>query len=158
MMTLLQNLRAQDIYKAVTSPISFRFTASTPVNLSMSYSANPVGRCYIEMPSLYYFYKTNETYEEISRPHSMESIDKFQVRYHTSFLLCCHLSFYIFTQGRLHWGQYITPVFTTLQYQPYDPDFYASIVSFKDVAKKYDPGHITANRFLNRVIWLQVPN
>jgi hypothetical protein len=59
-----------------------------------------------------------------------------------------------FFQGRLHWGQYITPSFTTLQYQPHDPDFYASIVSFKAVAEKFDPGHMMSNHFLNKVIWL----
>jgi hypothetical protein len=81
-MSLLQKLHKQDIHQAVASPISLRFTASTPANLSMSYSVDPsqsLGRCYIEMPSLFYFYKSIQTYEDISRPHSEESINLFQV-------------------------------------------------------------------------------
>jgi hypothetical protein len=56
-------------------------------------------------------------------------------------------------QGRLHWGQYITPSFTTKQYKAKDADFYASI-SFKAVAESFDPGRMMGNKFLNQVIWL----
>lgn len=136
-MSLLQKLRKQDMYKAVLSPLSIRFTASTPANLSMAYSADPLqssGRSYMEMPTLLPFYKSIQTYDDIARPNSEQSINNFQ--------------------GRLHWGQYITPSFTILQYQPRDPDFYASITSFKAVAEKFDPGHIMANSFLNKAIWL----
>ena len=80
--SLLQKFRKGDMHKAVTAPLSLRFTASTPANLSMSYNVNPsdtLGRCYIEMPSLFYFYKSIQGYEDISRPHSEESINKFQV-------------------------------------------------------------------------------
>jgi len=135
--SLLTKLRKQSIYQAVASPLSLRFTASTPANLSMSYHADPSdpsGRSYIEMPSLFYFYKSIQDYGNISRPHSEESIDKFQ--------------------GRLHWGQYIISSFTALQYKPRDPEFYASIASFKDIAERFDPGHMMANSFLNKVIWL----
>src|ERR1700732_4698075 len=53
-MSLLKKLLKQDRSKVVLSPISLRFTASTPANLSMSYGVNPSesGRCYLEMPSL----------------------------------------------------------------------------------------------------------
>jgi hypothetical protein len=57
-------------------------------------------------------------------------------------------------QGRLHWGQYITPSFTTDQYKAKDADFYASITSFKAVAESFDPGRMMGNKFLNQVIWL----
>lgn len=152
--SFLQKLHKQNIYQAVISPISLRFTASTPADLSMSYSVNPSqssGRCYIEMPSLYYFYESIQNYDDISRPHSEDSINMFKVR--NSFDLLTFLAYPHF-QGRLHWGQYITPSFTSLQYQPHDPDFYASIASFRAVAEKFDPGHLMANNFLNKVIWL----
>jgi hypothetical protein len=58
----------------------------------------------------------------------------------------------------MHWGQYITPSFTTLQYQPHDLEFYESITSFKEVAEKFDPGHMMANAFLRKVIWLETGN
>lgn len=81
--TLVKSLQKQDMYKAVLSPISLRFTASTPANLSMSYcvpTKSSAGRCYIEMPSLYYFYETIQTYDDISRPSSDQSVRMFQVR------------------------------------------------------------------------------
>jgi hypothetical protein len=134
--SLLKKLRKQDRRKAVLSPISLRFTASTPANLSMSYGVNPLesGRCYMEMPSLLSFYRSIQNYDDISKPHSEQSIKKFQ--------------------GRLHWGQYITPSFTTKQYKAKDADFYASIASFKAVAESFDPGRMMGNKFLNQVIWL----
>jgi hypothetical protein len=66
---------------------------------------------------------------------------------------------YLLIQGRLHWGQYITPSFTADQYKAKDPDFYASIASFKAVAESFDPGRMMGNNFLNQVIWewLAVP-
>jgi hypothetical protein len=154
----LQKLRKQDISKAVTSPLSLRFTAATAANLSMSYSIDPSkspGRCYVEMPSLFYFYETIQGYEDISGTHSEDSINNFQVR-NFFFSDICNLliSHPYFTQGRLHWGQYITPTFTSLQYKPKDAEFYASIESFRAVAEKFDPEHMFANSFLNKVIWL----
>jgi hypothetical protein len=80
--SLLEQFRKGNINKAVTSPLALRFTASTPANLSMSYNVNPsdtLGRCYIEMPSLLYSYESIQGYEDISWPHSEESINKFQV-------------------------------------------------------------------------------
>ena len=158
--SLLTKLRKQSIYQAVASPLSLRFTASTPANLSMSYHADPSdpsGRSYIEMPSLFYFYKSIQDYGNISRPHSEESIDKFQV-WNIFYPDCTSLRLKTavasFIQGRLHWGQYIISSFTALQYKPRDPEFYASIASFKDIAERFDPGHMMANSFLNKVIWL----
>jgi hypothetical protein len=80
--SLLQKLRKQDIHQAVVSPVSLRFTASTPANLSMSYSTNPLqslGRCYLELPSLFYFYKSVQVYDAISKPHTEESVNMYQV-------------------------------------------------------------------------------
>lgn len=157
--TLVKSLQKQDMYKAVLSPISLRFTASTPANLSMSYcvpTKSSAGRCYIEMPSLYYFYETIQTYDDISRPSSDQSVRMFQVRnsFGISLVFVFFSVSFLLVQGRLHWGQYITPEFTTLQYKPGDADYYASITSFKAVAEKFDPGHMMANTFLNKVIWL----
>jgi hypothetical protein len=88
--SLLQKLRKQDIHQGVVSPVSLRFTASTPANLSMSYSINPsqsLGRCYIELPSLFYFYKSIQIYDAISKPHTEESVNMYQVRYSSTYHL-----------------------------------------------------------------------
>jgi hypothetical protein len=87
-MCLLKKLRKQNRRKAVLSPISLRFTASTPANLSMSYGVNPSesGRCYIEMPSLLSFYRSVQNYDDISKPYSEQSIKKFQVQHFPSFI------------------------------------------------------------------------
>jgi hypothetical protein len=64
--------------------------------------------------------------------------------------------FSLLIQGRLHWGQYLTPSFSTLQYKPHDPDFFANIQEFKSIAEKFDPGHLMANGFLNSLIGMEV--
>jgi len=90
LISLLQKLRKQDIHQGVVSPVSLRFTASTPANLSMSYSTNPsksLGRCYIELPSLFYFYESIQIYDAISKPHTEESVNMYQVRCSST----CHL-------------------------------------------------------------------
>jgi hypothetical protein len=33
-----------------------------------------------------------------------------------------------------------------------------SIATFRDVAEKFDPGHMMANNFLSKVIWLVTGN
>jgi hypothetical protein len=79
--SLLQGLLKKSIFEAAISPISLRFTASTPLNLSMSYSPTPsAGRCYIEMPSLYDFYQSVEGYALISKAYTQQSVTQFQVR------------------------------------------------------------------------------
>jgi hypothetical protein len=87
-MSLLKKLRKQNRRKVVLSPISLRFTASTPANLSMSYGVNPSesGWCYMEMPSLLSFYRSIQNYDDISKPHSEQSIKKFQVQHFPSFI------------------------------------------------------------------------
>lgn len=56
-------------------------------------------------------------------------------------------------QGRLHWGQYLTPSFTALQYKEHDSEFFKSISEFKKIAEKFDPDRIMWNDFMNQTIW-----
>jgi hypothetical protein len=159
--SLLQKLRKQNMHLALLSPVSFRFTASTPANLAMGYNAKPSesgGRAYIELLSLLPFYKSLDFFGNIAGPYGEQSINTYQVPNFYDFALGHILIFVRNFQGRWHWGQYMTPSFTTLQYQLHDPDFYASIGSFKSVAEEFDPGHMMANKFLNKVIWLVPDN
>jgi hypothetical protein len=132
----VQEFHQQDLRKALAGLLSLRFTASTPAAVSMSFSANTKspGRCYLEIFSLFNFFSSLKGFDDISEPLSQQSVNQFQ--------------------GRLHWGQYITPSFTTLQYKPNDPEFFASISAFRSVAESFDPGHLMANEFLNKLIWL----
>jgi FAD/FMN-containing dehydrogenase len=59
-------------------------------------------------------------------------------------------------QGRLHWGQYLTPPFTALQYNQHDPEYFESISSFKKIAEQFDPDRIMWNDFMNYTIWSAV--
>ena len=55
-------------------------------------------------------------------------------------------------QGRLHWGQYLTPSFTALQYKEHDYEFFESISEFKKIAKMFDPDGIMVNNFMEQTI------
>jgi len=59
-------------------------------------------------------------------------------------------------QGRLHWGQYLTPQFTALK--EHDPEYYASISAFKKITEIFDPDRMMWNEFMNNtifsVVWL----
>jgi FAD/FMN-containing dehydrogenase len=134
---LVRKFHQQDVRKALAGLLSLRFTASTPVSVSMSFSADnrSPGRCYLEIFSLFNFFKSIQGFDDLSEPLSDQSVNNFQ--------------------GRLHWGQYITPSFTTLQYKPDDSEFFSSISAFRSVAERFDPGHLMANEFLNKLIWMQ---
>ena len=69
----------------------------------------------------------------------------------TPFLVANALT--LMLQGRLHWGEYFTPSFTALLYKEHDPEFFASISSFKKIAEKFDPDHRMWNEFMDRTIW-----
>jgi hypothetical protein len=59
-------------------------------------------------------------------------------------------------QGRLHWGQYLTPSFTAAKYKKQDREFYDSIKAFKKIAEKFDPNRMMWNDFMKSVIWSAV--
>jgi hypothetical protein len=56
-------------------------------------------------------------------------------------------------QGRLHWGQYLTPSFTAAHYKTSDPEYYESISEFKKIAEKFDPDRMMWNDFMKQAIW-----
>ena len=93
--SVMKNLRKQDMYKATVAPVSLRFSASSSANLSMGYSANPsqsLGRNYIEILSLIPFYKPLQTYYDVVTAISEQTISKCQVRNSFGRLSVCVLS------------------------------------------------------------------
>jgi hypothetical protein len=80
-MDMLQKAHKKEITNELPGFMSLRFTASTPVSVSMSYSADDKspGRCYLEVFGLFKFFQSVQGYDALSRPISELSIEKYQV-------------------------------------------------------------------------------
>jgi hypothetical protein len=78
---LLQKLRENNMFDELAGFLSVRFTASTSAKVSMSYSANkePLGRSYLEVFSLYNFFRSIQGYENLLGPLSEQSVNTYQV-------------------------------------------------------------------------------
>ena len=93
--SVMKNLRKQDMYKATVAPVSLRFSAPSSTNLSMAYSVNSsqsLGRNYVEILSLIPFYKPLQTYYDIVTAISEQTISKYKVRNSFDHLSICVLS------------------------------------------------------------------
>jgi hypothetical protein len=79
----------QDPTKVLAGFLSLRFTSATPASVSMSFSADKAspGRCYMEIFSLFNFFKSIQGFDDLLAPLSEQSIDKFQVRYISFFAI-----------------------------------------------------------------------
>ena len=93
--SVMKNLRKQDMHKATVAPVSLRFSAASSTNLSMAYSVNSsqsLGRNYVEILSLIPFYKPLQTYYDIVTAISEQTISKYKVRNSFDHLSICILS------------------------------------------------------------------
>ena len=147
---ILKNSCQQDIWKAVVGFLSARFTSVISANLSMPYTLDPStspGRCYLSLLTLFASYKSTEAFDEVAR-----TSQKRNIRCGSTHLLVAY-ALTLMLQGRLHCGEYFTPSFTALLYKDHDPEFFASISSFKKIAEKFDPDHRMWNEFMDRTIW-----
>jgi hypothetical protein len=138
----LRKFHQADLHKALAGLLSLRFTASVPTTLSMSFSAGAAespetggGRCYLEIFSLFNFFDSVQGFDQLLDPLSELCVKEFL--------------------GRLHWGQYITPAFTTMQYKPRDAEFFEGIRACRSVAERFDPGRMMGNGFLERLVWVE---
>jgi len=79
--------------------------------------------------------------------------DRFQVRTISRWNIhfCSHLTSCLLT-GCLHWGQYLMPSFTALQYKEHDSEFVESS-EFKKIAENFDPDQLMWNDSMNQTIW-----